>query len=266
MMKTDFRVTVLGSRGSMAACRDDCTLFGGDTSCYMVQAGDETIFLDAGSGLCDAPESYPKDTVILLTHLHLDHVMGLGMFPGWMQRERKCSLYVPFCRESKTAKAQLDRLFSPPFWPVTLDVVSDGLEIIPMPDHLEIGPVTVDSMTGCHPGGSMIYRLRYEGKTLVYATDYEHGESSFLQLAEFSSGADLLLYDAQFDEREYEKRKGYGHSTAKKGLELLERSGVKRMLLIHHDPRRSDGDLLKWEEHLADTRVSYAREGQTILL
>lgn len=78
-----FQMTVLGSRGSMAACRDDCSMYGGDTSCYMVRAGNETIFLDGGSGLASAPAVYPKAPVILLSHLHLDHIMGLGMFTGF---------------------------------------------------------------------------------------------------------------------------------------------------------------------------------------
>ena len=57
MRETDFQLTVLGARGSMARDGQDCAEFGGDTSCYMLRAGEETLFLDAGSGLISAPAS-----------------------------------------------------------------------------------------------------------------------------------------------------------------------------------------------------------------
>ena len=266
MTKPNFQITVLGCRGSMAVCRDGFSLFGGDTSCYMVQADDETIFLDAGSGLTAAPAVCPKAPVLLLSHLHLDHVMGLGMYPGRSPAGEKPRLYVPFCYSNAQARAKIDRIFSPPLWPVSLDVCIGGIHILPMKRALEIGPVTIDRMPGNHPGGSMIYRLRCGGKTIVFATDYEHGEPSFSRLVDFARDADLLLYDAQFDEREYEERKGFGHSTAEKGLELMKNSGAKRLLLIHHNLTSSDSILLEREKSLPAVNVSYARQGQTIVL
>ena len=58
MRETELQLTVLGARGSMAVDRPDCTLFGGDSSCYLLRAGEETVFLDAGSGLLSAPAEY----------------------------------------------------------------------------------------------------------------------------------------------------------------------------------------------------------------
>ena len=266
MTKPAFQLTVLGCRGSMAVCRDDFKLFGGDTSCYMVQADDETIFLDAGTGICAAPAAFPKAPVILLSHLHLDHVIGMGMYPGHPPAGEKTRLFVPFCRDGEEAQALFSRIFTPPFWPVPLEECLGGAELLPVPSIIEIGPVRVDSMPGNHPGGSLIYRLGCRGKTIVYATDYEHGEPSFSELVVFSRDADLILYDAQFDEAEYEAKKGYGHSTPEKGLELLERSGAKRLLLTHHNLHSSDSCLLAREEKLAGTRASYARQGQVIRL
>ena len=47
-------LTVLGTRGSIPISRPDSAEFGGQTSCYMIRAGEETIFLDGGSGLVSA--------------------------------------------------------------------------------------------------------------------------------------------------------------------------------------------------------------------
>ena len=52
MVSSDFSLTVLGSRGSMAYGGEQCARYGGDSSCYMVRAGEETVFLDAGTGIC----------------------------------------------------------------------------------------------------------------------------------------------------------------------------------------------------------------------
>ena len=266
MTKPVFQLTVLGSRGSMASGRADFALFGGDTSCYMVRAGDETVFLDAGSGIVTAPASYPKPPVILLSHLHLDHVMGLGMFPGLSNRSQKSTLYIPFCADAALAEAKMDRVFIPPVWPLKLTELEGDLMILPMPKSLKIGSLQVDSIPGCHPDGCLVFRLRYLGKTIVYATDFEASEPSFSALTAFAEKADLLLYDAQFDESEYESRKGFGHSTAAKGLELMQNSGAKQLLLVHHAPGSTDTVLLQREKKLPNVNASYAREGQTITL
>ena len=119
-----------------------------------------------------------------------------------------------------------------------------------MPQSLSVGEMEIETMEGNHPDRTMVYRLNYDGRSIVYATDYEVDEPSFSRLANFASGADLLLYDAQFTEEEYPNKRGFGHSTAIKGLELMERSGAGRLLLIHHAPSSSDPELEKREKTL----------------
>ena len=133
MTSSDFHLTVLGTRGSMAIGSPAFSEFGGNTSCYMVRAGEETLFLDAGSGLLAAPDEYAKPPVILLSHLHLDHVMGLGMFSALSKRGQKVILYVPFCADAEEARSEIDRLFSPPFWPLKLSQMGAELQIRPLP-------------------------------------------------------------------------------------------------------------------------------------
>ena len=266
MISPDFQLTVLGTRGSVAMSGADYAQFGGSTSCYMVQAGEDTVFLDAGSGLLSAPEAYPRAPAILLSHLHLDHVMGLGMFPPMAQNHRQIELYVPFCDTEEAARAQLDRIYSPPFWPVRLDELGAELCLRTVPACFSAGKIRVESMVGHHPGGCMVYKLSCAGKTIVFATDYEHSEESDARLAAFAKNADLLLYDAQFDPAEYERKKGYGHSPAETGLELMARADVNRLLLIHPECKSTDCILHEREKRLGTKQASYAREGQTILL
>ena len=263
-MKKTFQLTVLGPRGSMAACRDDCIAFGGDTSCYMVRAGEDTIFLDGGSGLASAPAIYPKPPVVLLSHLHLDHIMGLGMFTGFFVPGQRARVYVPFCEDNESAERVMARVFSPPIWPLKLSELEGKPEILALPQSLSVGDVQIETMEGNHPNRTMVFRLNYDGRSIVYATDYEVNDATFPRLAEFAADADLLLYDAQFTEEEYPKKRGFGHSTAQQGMELMWKSRAKRLLLIHHAPSSSDSVLAMREKLLSRINVLYAWEGETL--
>ena len=141
----------------------------------------------------------------------------------------------------------------------------DYRELLAMPESLTQGEVRVESIPGNHPGGCLVFRLSYRGKSLVYATDFEHEESAFDRLAAFAQGTDLLLYDTQYTESEYLRCRGFGHSTAEKALAMRERCGAKRLLLIHHAPFATDERLLEREKSLPEG-VSYARQGQVVCL
>ena len=129
-------------------------------------------------------------------------------------------------------------------------------------------------MESNHPGGSSIFKLKYNDKTIVYATDFEHdrpfyGEPSttaddvyiFSKLIDFCKDADLVLYDAQYSPEEYEKCKGFGHSTYVQALELFDRSHAKDMLLVHHAPDHADRQIDELASHLTSPHIRFAKEG-----
>ena len=261
----EMRLKVLGARGSLPVSGREFEIFGGATSCYQLQAGGETVFLDAGSGLCLARQEGDKAPVILLTHLHLDHILGLGMYPRFSGQGEPVRLYVP-AADAREAEEKLAGLYSPPFWPLPLTEYAGAPQILPLALTLRIGPVQVTGMEGPHPGGCRILRLEYGGKKLVYATDIEVTEEIPPELAAFCEGADLILFDAQYSAEEAPGKRGYGHSTAEAGLALFEASGARKMRLIHHDPRATDAVLSAREEKLGCAAVRYARAGEEVLL
>ena len=258
------RLTVLGCRGSMPVSQRGREIFGGATSCYMVQAGDDCVFLDAGTGLISAPTILPRPPLILLSHLHLDHILGLVMYRRLLVKGAKTLLCLPGKNEREQRK-QLNTLFSPPYWPLSpLDYAGD-LELVPARFPMRHGALVIESAEGQHPGGSLLFRVSCGEKSLVYATDFEHGQG-LDALARFARGTDLLLYDGQYSEEEYGKRRGFGHSTEEKGLEAMERCGAKRLLLIHHAPESTDKELLMREMRVLRHDARYAREGEVIEL
>lgn len=259
------RVTVLGARGSTPVSGSDFSVFGGNTSCYLVEAGETSLILDAGSGLINAPVTFAHPPAILLSHLHVDHLLGLGMYGRITQPEATTMIYVP-ASDAQDAQDSLAHLYAPPLWPVQLHSYSGNLTIDALPRAMRYGEIQVETMSGNHPGGCVCIKLRFVRKSVVYATDFEHGVEASTRLAEFSRNADLLLYDAQYDEDDYEAHRGFGHSTAREGIKLMERCGAKRLLLIHHDPRSTDETLLGRERALGCQQARYAREGETIEL
>lgn len=240
-------------------------IFGGATSCYMVQAGEDCVFLDAGSGLLAAPADFPNPPLILISHLHLDHLLGLGMYRRLLLRGVETRLCMP-STVTETGLKMLDALYSPPFWPLSLINYAGDLKLVPAHFPMRHGCMFIESMQGNHPGGCLLFKISSGGKSLVYATDYEHKPSGFAGLADFARGTDLLLYDGQYTAAEYESRKGFGHSTAEKGVELMELCGAKRLLLIHHDPQSTDDTLLAREAGIQKSGVHFAREGEVIEL
>ncbi|MBR3234170.1 MAG: MBL fold metallo-hydrolase [Atopobiaceae bacterium] len=265
MSNSDFTLTVLGTRGSMAVYGDEYIEFGGSTSCYLVQAGQKTVLLDAGSGLLKAPVSFPTPPVILLSHWHLDHLQGLGMYGRLSQAGMYTQLYAPAASKENVLKS-LNALYTPPYWPLELSGYAGDLDVDVVPKTLDLGPLTVETIEGNHPGGCLAFRLSYEGKVIVYATDYEHEPVSFARLTDFARDANLLLYDGQYSEEDYESHKGFGHSTAQKGIELMKASNAQRLLIVHHDPQSTDTELLQRERRIGRTDVSFAREGEMIAL
>ena len=116
-----FRIKLMGLRGTMPVHGEDCRLFGGATSCVFVQAAGETVILDAGTGLSgNAYREFfggSKRFSLLLTHSHVDHIMGFPAFPPLFDPACEGEVYLE-TRAGLDARAQLEALMSPPLWPV----------------------------------------------------------------------------------------------------------------------------------------------------
>lgn len=259
------RLTVLGCRGSMAVGGASFAEFGGATSCYLVECGDDVIILDAGTGLMRAPLCFATMPHIVCTHLHMDHLLGLGMYGRLSKAGTATRLYLPV-PEHEGPKQVLARLFGPPWWPLSLTEYGSDLEVLSLPEHLVIGTTEVSAIEGSHPGGCKVLRVRHGGKTLVYATDFEVEPVAFERLCAFAQDADLVLFDGQYTQEELASHRGFGHATAEAGMELMRACSAKRLVLVHFDPSATDDALVSREKAIGDERVSFAREGMVVEL
>ena len=267
-------LTFWGVRGSTPVSGPDYTEFGGNTPCLEIRCGERLFLLDAGSGLnaCGRHhrEAMPKEIDLLFSHLHLDHTAGLPFFkPAVFDPSRTINTYCGNL-DGQSAEAALDRIFSPPLFPITLDVIPCRLAHhgFKAGERLTFADGTaVDTILLNHPQGSVGYRFEHAGRRLCVISDIEHSDPwPDAALTEFVRDADLLVYDGMLTEGEYPVCRGWGHSTWQKGVELAQAAGVKALAIIHLHPCHTDALLRSVEDDMQATMPTafIARERQTI--
>ena len=250
------QVTLWGTRGSLATPDPEMGRYGGNTSCVSVLGdGGTMLILDAGTGIRRLAATIPPTTRrldILLTHLHMDHIQGLGFFSPLYRPDIEVHIWGP---GSTTAglQARLMRYLSPPLFPVSLsELPSLVFHQVPCKEF-EIGEFRICTALVCHPGPTVGYRIAGPGnKVLTYLPDHEPALAALrfpsLPRAWTSGGtlaanADLLIHDSQYSAAEYPGHCGWGHSSLDQTLAFGTQAEVKRLVPFHHDPYHTDADL-----------------------
>lgn len=224
---------------------------GGDTSCVEIRAGEEVIILDSGTGIralgLEIMRRYvrkPIEVHIFLSHTHWDHISGFPFFvPAYIPNNR-ITLYGAYDNLEKLIRHQQDS----EYFPVPLDAMSAQINFFTLKKRssFHIRDIKVENFPLNHPGGCSAYKICYEGKTLVYATDSEYKELSkegLKPFIEFFKGADLLIFDAQYTLLENVEKEDWGHSNTFIGIDMAYEAGVKAIAFTHHEPTYSDSKL-----------------------
>jgi phosphoribosyl 1,2-cyclic phosphodiesterase len=212
--------------------------------------------LDAGTGIRRLGGSLPASLSridILLTHLHMDHVQGLGFFAPLYRAGFEVHIWGP-ASATLSLQGRLKRYLSPPLFPVHLSELPCALHFHAVPcGRAQIGEFEVESAMVCHPGPTVGYRIRgASGKVLTYMPDHEPalGNPVFPSLsrdwtsgADLATGADLLIHDSQYSAAEYPSHTGWGHSSLVQTIQFAGMCEVDRLVSFHHDPNHSDSDL-----------------------
>ena len=89
-----------GTRGSVPTPGPGTARYGGNTSCVEVSTGDPShrVVLDAGTGIRLFGDALPADVErldVLLTHTHMDHIIGLGFFAPLFRADIEVHLWGP---------------------------------------------------------------------------------------------------------------------------------------------------------------------------
>ena len=219
------RVKLWGTRGSIASAGPELVGYGGNTSSVEVQGDAGTLLLlDAGTGIRRLGASIDgkvRRVDVLLSHLHMDHVQGLGFFQPFFRPDVEVHIWGP-PSTTLDLRTRLTRYLSPPLFPVRLRDTEGPLELHDAPTTpFAIGEFEVRAASVIHPGTTVGYRISDGRASLAYIPDHEPalGNPRFPGPPEWTSGfdlvagVDLLIHDAQYTAEEYAERTGWGHST-----------------------------------------------------
>lgn len=245
-------VVVWGSRGSIASAGPKTVRYGGNTACVEVEADhDEVVILDAGTGMRPAGEAHAGDerpVHVLLTHLHMDHIQGLGFFLPLFEPGREVHIWGP-PSTTQDLRARLTRYLSPPLFPVRLMELGADIALHDVgTEPWRIGALSVQADRVIHPGQTVGYRIADASGSIAYLPDHEpalggFGGEQWTSGHDLARGVDVLLHDAQYSDDEYAARVGWGHSSVEHAATVADLAGAASLVTIHHDPSHSDDDV-----------------------
>jgi phosphoribosyl 1,2-cyclic phosphodiesterase len=217
---------------------------------------------------------------ILLTHLHLDHLQGLGFFRPLFQPDLDVHIWGP-ASPVQSLEDRIATYLSPPLFPVRLADIPARLTFHDAPEEaVSIGSATVRAAKVTHQGPTVGYRIEEAGRALVYLPDHEPSlgvhlldqPSAWMSGYDVACAADVLFHDAQYGDDEYPHHVGWGHSCIEHALAFARKAEVGMVVLFHHDPYHNDDELeillaearRQWDG--GEERVCLAREGLTLVL
>jgi len=258
------RLKIYGCRGSVPLSHHVDKVFGGNTSCIKLTSGDYSIALDAGSGLINlgidienSSSKIPKMRQdILLSHLHMDHIIGLSAFAPALDAERGIRIFT-VSRDERSLPNQIFGAFVPPYWPVSLGeiVYAECVQI-----HEEVpfaaGSLTITAFSANHPDKTTSFHITDGEKTVVYLLDSEIaalGNDEYAKLLGYCKDADAVVFDAAYSVKDYVNFKGWGHSTVEDGIRLRRDADCKRMIFSHFAQKYNDGEILSWRRLYANS-------------
>jgi phosphoribosyl 1,2-cyclic phosphodiesterase len=212
---------------------------------------------------------------LFISHTHWDHIQGFPFFvPAYLCTSVLHVYGAPGQGRSleRVLRGQMDA----DYFPVALGDLAATLHVHEFRgEPWTVGEARVAAFYLNHPGMNLGYRVTWNGRSLVYATDHEPyrdtldrvggraqaGRQFGARLDEafvaFVAGADLYIGEAQYTDEEYPAKAGWGHASLSATVDVALRARVGALALFHHDPMRGDeavGDMVA----RAQARISAA--------
>jgi len=210
----------------------------GNTVSIVIDTAEFLIILDAGSGLTklDQYVTLDRPTFLFLSHLHLDHLIGLHMISAY-----RFSQGLSICGESGI-ESVLGRLLDTPFT-VPMKDYKFKTRYVELPREEGSLPFGVKSLPLAHSVPALGYRFGLEGRVITYVGDTGYCPNA----VELAKGADLLVAECAY--RPGQEDTGWPHLNPESAARIASEAGARRLTLVHFDARlyrtleqRKDGE------------------------
>lgn len=229
-----------------------------ETSCFLVEAKDQLIMLDAGTGVSNLgkyKEIWDKydSFSIILSHFHLDHLIGLIYLPPFLEG-KTMKIYGPGKPAyGKTTEEYLSEMFQTAFFPTPIQKLADQVEIYDYSaGDFQIGEVQIQVREQKHTSPSFQICI---DETLVYATDVCFEKETWNP----DLKASVLLHECCKVE-EYDPT----HTTLKNLMEGIPEGQFENIFLIHHNPEWTKEDWEQVNEMVKGTKFSVLNDGEML--
>ena len=216
------------------------------TACLMIPS--VGVVLDAGTAMYRVRKYLATSELdIFLTHVHLDHVVGITYLFDVVRGKNLERVTVHAAPEKVVAIEE--HLFAEALFPVRPPCEVRALSASTA--LADGGRLT--SFPLAHPGGVLGFRLDWPGHSMAYVTDTTaHPEAGYLQAI---AGVELLVHECYFPDSMAEQAELTGHSTTTPVAELARAAGVGRLVLVHVNPEAEEADPI----NLAAARAIFPR-------
>lgn len=274
------KIKFWGTRGSIPVPGPETIKYGGNTTCLEARLADNTLIIfDAGTGMKNLGQEILShngitDINLVLTHSHWDHIQGFPFF-GPANKE-DVNINVLGCPGTyfKLRKILTDQMEFK-YFPVTFAALKSHISFkeISNGEH-PIGPAQLSFIELNHPGTAYGFKVVEGDARFVFLTDNELKppppiKTPWQKFVQFCEDADILVHDAMYTNEELQSKKGWGHSSMEQVIELATTANVKKVILSHHSPERSDQELedifnetlKKMDIEDTQTTVFLAKEG-----
>ncbi len=213
---TALRVTVLGCSGSYAGPGSACTG-------YLVEAGDQRIWLDAGPGTLGVLQQH-VDLVdvdaIVLTHSHPDHWLELPVARNALKYLlNRSDLPVYGTAETRSMAIAVCGELEPTFVWTT---IAEGFD-------QEVAGTRMRCSRTDHPVETMAVRFDHDGRSFVFSADTGSGWS----VSQLGPDIGLFLCEASLAAAEEDSVQ---HLSARQAGAMAAESDVARLVLTHLVP------------------------------
>lgn len=271
-----FWIRFWGVRGNIPTPGPETVRYGGNTACVEVRAGDQHLIFDGGTGLRAlgkrlAQQETTVNAHLFFTHTHWDRIQGFPFFCPAFNPATQLHIYGAAAPNGASIKQCLmDQMLRPNFFkPLQAMQAQMTFCHIQPGQILELGEVVVETLSLNRHTSALGYRVSWRDKSFVYASDTDpHREQADPNLIFLATGADVLIFDGTYVDMAYADPQSRHSIPWELGVEVAQASGVKHLVLFHHNPCHDDTALDALEQRIQEVfpLAVIAQEGMVINL